>query len=635
MAKKKPAPRSAPPQGKAPAKPATNTRVPAKQPNLTPPPPDTLRWVGILAAVLGGCLYLNTLGHQFCLDDYSAIMDNWVVKGGLKNLGLIFSKEYRFGVWSSPGSLYRPIPLVMFAAEWQFSPENPFVHHLVNVLLYALSGWVLWITWRDILHKQHPLLAAFTVILFMAHPVHTEVVANIKSRDEILSLLLGTLALRAVWQAQYSKTGQHVALAMLWYTLALFSKESAITLLAVFPLTLWYFGHASVPKILRWSALLLLPALLFLGVRHQVLSAQTGKEAFSILDNFIMGAQNSADKLASAFMICGRYLLALLWPYPLVSDLGYAQMKPVGFADWRAIVSFLVFASMGAWALWQMPRKHPASYAILFFLGTFSLFSNVFITIGTSYGERLLYLPSLGFALLLAWTLLQIPALNKHAQTAWVALGVIVAVYSVIAIARNPAWYDSYSLYSADIHTSPNCAKLHYHIGLEETKRGVDEASGQITDKAMIEKGIASYTKAMELYPQYHDAYGSRGLAYFRLQAYDKAKLDYDKALLHRPNDAKVLSNMGYIYFLRNNLDSAEVVYRRSIQFDPRFVDARRNLGAVLAMKKKFPEAIQQWEEGLKFEPNNKTLLQYIGSAYKDMGQPDKAQTYLNRASAQ
>jgi tetratricopeptide (TPR) repeat protein len=55
----------------------------------------------------------------------------------------------------------------------------------------------------------------------------------------------------------------------------------------------------------------------------------------------------------------------------------------------------------------------------------------------------------------------------------------------------------------------------------------------------------------------------------------------------------------------------------------------------VLAMKKKFPEAIQQWEEGLKFEPNNKTLLQYIGSAYKDMGQPEKAQTYLNRASAQ
>jgi len=631
MAKKKPTPRSTPPQKNTPAKQASPKQVVNKTVSPAPPPPDALRWAGILAAVLGGCLYLNTLGHQFCLDDYSAIMDNWVVKGGLKNLGLIFSKEYRFGVWSSPGSLYRPIPLAMFAAEWQFSPENPFVHHLVNVLLYGLSGWVLWITWRDILHKQHPLLAAFTVLLFMAHPVHTEVVANIKSRDEILSLLFGTLALRALWQAQYDKTTQRLALAAFWYTLALFSKESAITLLAVFPLTLWYFGEAPLPKIVRWSALLVLPALLFLFVRHQVLSAQTGKEAFSILDNFMVGAQNSADKLASACMMCARYLKALLLPYPLVSDLGFAQMKPVGFGDLRAIAGFLLFVGMGIWAVWQMPKKHPASFAILFFLSTFSLFSNIFITIGTSYGERLLYLPSLGFALLLAWALLQIPALNKHAQTAWAALGIIVAVFGVITIARNPAWYDSYSLYVADIQTSPDCAKLNYHIGLEEVKRGVNEETGQITDKAMLEKGIASYTKAMELFPQYHDAYGSRGLAYFRLQEYDKAKIDYDKALLHRPNDAKVLSNMGYIYFLRNNLDSAEVVYRRSIQYDPRFVDARRNLGAVLAMKKKFPEAIQQWEEGLKFDPNNKTLLQYIGTAYKDMGQPEKAKPYLDR----
>ena len=104
--------------------------------------------------------------------------------------------------------------------------------------------------------------------------------------------------------------------------------------------------------------------------------------------------------------------------------------------------------------------------------------------------------------------------------------------------------------------------------------------------------------------------------------------------LKHRPNNAQVLSNLGFIHFLRGNLEEAEKVYRESIKFDARFLDARRNLGAVLAMKKRFPEAIEQWQEGLKFEPNNGTLLFYIGSAYRDMGQMDKAQPWLDRAAA-
>jgi tetratricopeptide (TPR) repeat protein len=91
---------------------------------------------------------------------------------------------------------------------------------------------------------------------------------------------------------------------------------------------------------------------------------------------------------------------------------------------------------------------------------------------------------------------------------------------------------------------------------------------------------------------------------------------------------------MGFIYFMRGQLDKAEEVYRNSVKYDPRFIDARRNLGAVLAMKKNFPAAIEQWQEGLKFEPNNATLLFYIGSAYRDMGQPEKATDWLERAYA-
>ena len=155
---------------------------------------------GLVAAALGFLLYSNTFGYYYALDDYSLIKDNWVVKGGIKNIGIIFTTEYRFGTWNSPGSLFRPIPLTMFALEWQLSPDKPWISHLMNVVFYSLTGWALWITWRRVLGNYPPTLAFLAALIYIAHPVHTEVVANIKSRDEILGMLFSTLALYSIWR---------------------------------------------------------------------------------------------------------------------------------------------------------------------------------------------------------------------------------------------------------------------------------------------------------------------------------------------------------------------------------------------------------------------------------------------------
>lgn len=636
----KPAPRPVQnkPAGKA-ASPSSSRALAAP----APLPDIPAGWlVGVLAAVIGFVLYYNTLGHSYCLDDFSSIKENWVVKGGLKNLNLIFSKEYRYGSWNSPGSLYRPLALAVFALEWQLSPDNPHLAHLVNVFLYALTGGLLWVTWRRILANYPPVLTALAVLIFMAHPVHTEVVANIKSLDEILSLMLCTVSLYGIWRYLRQENGLWLAISVVSYGLALFSKESAITFLAIFPLTIWFFMDQPLSRNLRISALMLIPAALFLIVRQRVISSQPGQEVFSILDNFIVGAANPGERFASAFMMCGRYLWTLVMPHPLIHDLGYPQLKPVTFANWQALLGFFVNAALLVWALMNLRKKHFLSFAILFYLVTFSLFSNVIITIGTSYGIRLLYLPSLGFAFILAYLICRVFRIedriavwnpNGKGSVIWGLAAVLLLLYSYRTITRNPAWYDSGTLYSADIDQSPNCAKLNYHLGLEETKKGIDEKSGNVTDSKWVDKGIERYSNAIRLYPQYHDAFGSRGLAYFRLKKYDQAFDDYQKSLEYRPGDSKVLSNMGFIYFIRNQLDKAEEVYREAIKSDPRFVDARRNLGAVLAMKKNFPAAIEQWEAALEFEPENVTLLNYIGSGYRDMGQPEKGKPYLDKAA--
>ncbi|MEZ4928085.1 MAG: tetratricopeptide repeat protein [Saprospiraceae bacterium] len=598
---------------------------------------------GLVAAALGFLLYVNTLGHYYTLDDFSSIKDNWVVKGGLKNLGIIFSTEYRFGTWNSPGSLYRPIPLAMFAFEWQLAPDKPFISHLFNISFYALTGWALWITWRRVLVNYPQAMVAMAVLFFIAHPVHTEVVCNIKSRDEILAFLFGTFSIYAIWRYLEYKQMNWLIVALLSYTVAMFSKEGAIMFIFIFPLTLWYFTDKPLSEILKLAGIMTIPAVIFLLIRQNVLAAQSHDEVYSILDNFMVGAKNSADRLASAFMMCGEYLWVLIFPHPLICDMGYPQFVPVGWDEWRAVVSFLIYAGMGVWALLNLRKKHILSYAIFFYLISFSLFSNVFFLIGTSYGERLQYMPSFGFAVALAWAICRFYKINDlkdiwnpngKGTGLWTAAFVIVALYSLKTFTRNPVWENSATLYAADLPNSPNCAKLNYHNALEVARVAMDEKTGKVIDPDGLRNAIECYSKCIELYPEYHDAFGGRGIAYFRLGEYDKAFDDYQVSLKYRPNNAPVLSNMGYIYFMRGQLDKAEEVYKESIKYDPRFVDARRNLGAVLAMKKQFPEAIEQWKEGLKYEPDNATLLFYIGSGYRDMGQPEKSTEWLERAYA-
>ncbi len=613
-------------------------------------------WVGIAAAALGFLLYANTLGHLYTLDDFSIIKSNWITKGGIKNIGLIFSTEYRYGSWNSPGSLYRPIPLTMFALEWQLSPDNPTLGHVLNALFYALTGWVLWTTWRRILVDYPPVLAAIAVLVFIAHPIHTEVVANIKSRDEILALLFGTLTLRAIWEYIDTEDIKWLIAAVLAYAVAMFSKESSITLMAVFPLAMWYFSPASVGKIARVAGLLLIPAVIFLLIRKKILDAQAYQESYSILDNFMVETKNKGEQLASAFMMCGRYLWTLIFPHPLVCDMGYPQVKVVSFSDWRALLGFFSYVGMGIWALVNLPKKHILSFAILFYLATFSVFSNVLMLIGTSYGERLLYIPSFGFALAVAWLFCKIFKINDLSEiwnpngkgtALWMAVGILLGAYALKTVFRNGAWYDSAALYAADLPNSPNCAKLNYHNALETVRIGMDEKESVVKDVEQVRRGIACYDKCIELYPKYHDAYGSRGLAYFRLgevlknpeeqrAAWDKALEDYQESLKYRYNNSEVLSNMGKIYFTRGQPEKAEEVYKKAVDFDPRFVDGRRNLGAVLAMQKKFPAAIEQWKEALKYADNTKSgiLYFYIGSAYRDMGQPEKSGEWFDKAYA-
>jgi hypothetical protein len=157
-----------------------------------------------LLAVL---LYANTLTHGFVQDDAIVITDNMFTTQGVKGIPGILTKDTFFGFFKVEGKetlvsggRYRPLTLVVFALLYEVFGLDPFPYHLLTVLLYALTCVLLYRVLLLLLREHSGLgagVAWMATLLFTVHPIHTEVVANIKGCDEIVALLgsLGATAL--------------------------------------------------------------------------------------------------------------------------------------------------------------------------------------------------------------------------------------------------------------------------------------------------------------------------------------------------------------------------------------------------------------------------------------------------------
>ncbi|MBA3286262.1 MAG: hypothetical protein H0U27_14555, partial [Nitrosopumilus sp.] len=151
--------------------------------------------MGFVLAIIAFLLYVNTLGHGYVLDDVSVITANFHVQKGFEGISDIIKSSYRAGYWFGQDELYRPLSLVMFAIQWELSPENPALGHWMNVILYAVTSFLLFIMLRMVMRKINPFILFLISLLYVAHPIHTEVVANIKSLDEIMSFLFVIISL--------------------------------------------------------------------------------------------------------------------------------------------------------------------------------------------------------------------------------------------------------------------------------------------------------------------------------------------------------------------------------------------------------------------------------------------------------
>ncbi|MFT5130685.1 MAG: tetratricopeptide (TPR) repeat protein [Rhodothermales bacterium] len=567
-----------------------------------------------LIAALAVLLYGNTFGHNYALDDQIVITGNSYTLSGIAGIGSLLSTDSFTGFVGDSsatvaGGRYRPLSLVSFAIEQAIFGGNPYISHIINVLLFALSSVLIYYL---LLHLRTPQRAAFVcALLFVVHPIHTEVVANIKGRDELLALGLGLLALRLV-------SARPIAAAFALFA-ALLAKEHAIVFLPLAALALLGESHRRLIPMAISTALFLIIRQLIVGNRPTV-------EITQILNDPFLHA-SLAEHSATAFACLSRYLKLLVWPHPLTVDYYPFHISLSSWTSplaWFGLLSTLAIAIS---AICGLRKRWPAALPLLLYLLPMLIIANLFFSVGTFMAERFLYLPSLGFCWLLALA-------SQRLRTPQLVplLGLVLIAGSILTVRRNFDWKDNFSLYVADSATSPRGLKSNAGAGAEYLM-AAQRSEDPVERKALLEHAVRHLSLVVSLDPSYLTAAEVLAQAQFEL---DPATgiATYEAIRKANSNRYNVNHRLGRWYQQQQDYAKAVPVFRDALAARPESSAAKFNLAvALLGLgPQQAAEALPLLQDVTQERPDFAHGYKNLGLAHYHLGDLSAAIEALTRA---
>lgn len=618
----------------------------------------------ILVAVVA-IFYGNTLHNDYALDDLIAITGNTFTQKGFAGIIDLLTHDAFVGTYGEAlnlsGGRYRPFSMVMFAVEKEIFGYKPAVFHFFNILSFACT--VVLIFWLLIrLLPKHSLLLPFTAaLLFAIHPIHTEVVANIKSRDEIYALLFSLWAMYLILpkiittktninskknqQKKISETTtvthqtQNILSVNVWapllFFIALLSKEIAITFLALIPLALWLFANHNIKTIVQKTWLLFVVAFIYLALRSHYAGTVGDRVTTDIMDNSYLNA-TLMQKWATIASVQLRYLWLLIIPYPLSYDYSYNQIPLITWGNVCAIISLVLHVSMLVYAIVFIRKDKLISYCILFYFAGFALVSNLLFNIGTSMAERFAFMPSLAYCILLAYfiiTLLKLDVFKSDTfTTKYLATIVLLSILAATqTIARNADWANNYTLYKADINKVPNSARAQLYYGIENI--GPYQQTG---DATYINTAINAITKATEINPKFHYAWHNLGVAYQTINKWPESVTCYQKVLQLQPHNEQAYYGLGLAYGKGLNQPQKAIPYFTMLVDSLKLTrsDYFEGLGLCYATQGLWQQALIQFKRGTMYNPTSGKLYYNIAITYANAGFTDSSNFYFDKAFA-
>lgn len=588
-------------------------------------------------------LYANTIGHDYALDDYMLIKENRFTKAGFDGIGDILTSDMFAGHMEGykadlSGGRYRPLSQVTLSIEHEIFGLNPHISHFVNAVLFAITPVLIFLVLNLLLKeniqnsdwiKSLPFLAA---LLFSVHPIHTEVVANIKGRDEIMSLLLVLISFYYFIKYFDFNIKKDLILSLIAFFFALLSKENAITYLAVLPLSIIMFRNTKITDSLKQIIPHIIVAILFIIIRQSIVGGAKVLAVPELMNDSFVGMDFS-EKFGTIFITLINYIKLLIIPYPLTYDYYPYHIPKTDLLTILPIVSIVLHLGLVYLAFILYKSKPIVSFSIFYYFITLSIVSNIPFTIGSFMNERFVYMPSIAVSIALAWIISQyITQILNNKKLALGLVLVIAGAYSFITVSRNPVWKDNYTLMTSDVNTSQNSAFGNYGAGVQYYLKLKDEKELKVR-KEIFEKGTKHLYKAIEIHPRYANAFVTLGNTYFEYdpKSMDSTLLFYTKAYEVYPGNYDVSLNLGRLHRdFKKDLNAANVYFQNCIRVNQQKWEAYLESGVIYFNMGKFTEALNLFESAYARNNQNPQIIQNLAAAYEATGNNDKAMQYKN-----
>ncbi|KAM6092107.1 protein O-mannosyl-transferase TMTC3 isoform 2-T9 [Theristicus caerulescens] len=554
---------------------------------------------------------------------------------------------------------YRPLTVLTFRLNYLFSELNAVSYHFLNLVFHVVVCVVFLKVCKLFLDNRSSVIAS---LLFAVHPIHTEAVTGVVGRAELLSSIFFLAAFLSYTKSKgpdNTIVWTPIAVTVFLVAVATLCKEQGITVVGIccvyevfiaqgytLPVLLdtavqMLRGKGSIPFSMLQTLLklivLMFSTLLLVVVRVQVIQSQL--PVFTRFDNPAAVSPSPARQLTFNYLLPVNAWL-LLNPSELCCDWTMGTIPLVeSLLDVRNVATLTFFCFLGSLIVFSLRYPGDSSKTVLMALCLIVLpfipASNLFFPVGFVVAERVLYVPSMGFCILVVHGWKKLSSKSVLRKISWVCLAVVLFTHALKTLHRNWDWESEYTLFMSALKVNKNNAKLWNNVGhaLENEKN--------------FERALQFFIQATQVQPDDIGAHMNVGRTYKNLNKTKEAEESYmiAKSLMPQiipgkkyaarvaPNHLNVYINLAnLIRANESRLEEADQLYRQAISMRPDFKQAYISRGELLLKMNKPLKAKEAYLRALELDRTNADLWYNLAIVYIELKDPTEALKNFNRA---
>ncbi|MFH1593682.1 MAG: tetratricopeptide repeat protein [Candidatus Omnitrophota bacterium] len=557
--------------------------------------------IGILIVCLFA--YHNSLDGGFIWDDQFLVQENEHIRSFSK-VGNIFVSDLGAGAGFKT-TFYRPIQMLTYTINYFFHGLDVRGYHLTNTLLHSLVALSLYF-FINLLYNDAK-LSFLTSILFASHPIHTEAVAYISGRADMLAALFMLLSLIFYIRYLQRERGILFALGIICYIAALLSKESSIILPALLILCC-----SALKKRIRFRYFSNIMAITFIYsvLQIRMLSAIVRENELSPIPLF--------QRIPGFFVAITNYVKLLLVPTHLHMEYGHGGTS---FFDTSAIIGLTITLLFLIYAFKKSKHDNKVFFSINWFFICLLPVANIF-PVNAYMAEHWLYLPSIGFFLLAAHVLLRAYTVKIGRLLFAPLIAIILSFYICLTVLQNNYWSSPIVFYRRTSHYATSSLKVFLFLGITCVNTG------------KMQEAINSFKKAILIDPYDAQAYNNLGVAYAKTKEFERAAASLKRAIKLDPDFADSHYNLGKAYESMGLSDAAMSVYAETTRVDAGHTNAYNALGSLYYKVGRKGDAIISFETAARIDPFSGQTYHNLSLFHYYEGNLPRATEYFARAKS-